>query len=301
MHLHPCSYRKVKMLRLSCGCRAVLNERIFFLALPLQNLNSLTMKKIILFLLSFAVVSTSFAQLTLLHTFPSCEYFYTYGDANNLVESLNRYIIRNDNSIQIYKPDFSLEKTVNVNLPSGYVLSGISVSKHLYNTDNSYEIYITATSATAYSNQQYNSQYYCAIIDENGSVLHNFGNAYYASGVFIHIGGQLRFYFIKKMYGETSYITEVYSCSGNYSGIAPTEPSNMLLPYPNPASSIVNLPYEIPQGTTAEMRIFNLDGQLVDVKQIGSHFNNIQLNVDNYTPGLYFYEYNGNKGKFIVQ
>ena len=75
----------------------------------------------------------------------------------------------------------------------------------------------------------------------------------------------------------------------------------MLLPYPNPASSIVNLPYEIPQGTTAEMRIFNLDGQLVDVKQIGSHFNNIQLNVDNYTAGIYFYEYNGNKGKFIVQ
>ena len=262
------------------------------------------MKKIILFLFSFAVVSTSFAQLTLLHTFPSCGYFYTYGDANYLGESLNRYVIKNDNSIQIYKPDFSLEKTVNVNLPSGYVLSSISVSKHLYNTDNSYEIYISSTSATALSNQQYNSYYYCAIIDENGSVLHNFGNAYFASGSFIHIGGQLRFYFMKRMYDGTSYppyITEVYSCSGNYSGIAPTEPSNMLLPYPNPASSIVNLPYEIPQGTTAEMRIFNLDGQLVDVKQLGSHFNSIQLNVDNYTAGIYFYEYNGNKGKFIVQ
>lgn len=262
------------------------------------------MKKFFLFLFSFAVVSMSFAQLTLIHTFPSCGYFYTYGDANNLVESLNRYVIKNDNSIQIYKPDFSLEKTVNVNLPSGYVLSSISVSKHLYNTDNSYEIYISSTSATALSNQQYNSYYYCAIIDENGSVLHNFGNAYFASGSFIHIGGQLRFYFMKRMYDGTSYppyITEVYSCSGNYAGVASNEPANILPPYPNPATSIVNLPYEIPQGTTSEMKIFNLNGQLIEVKQLGSHFNNIQLNVDHYAAGIYIYEYNGNKGKFIVQ
>ena len=264
------------------------------------------MKKIILFLLSFAVVSTSFAQMTLLHTFQSCEWFQSYGDADSYsnVESLDRYVIRNSNSIQIYKPDFSLEKTVNVNLPNGYTLSSVGVSKHLYNADNSYEITFLATNYSALQNQQYNNYYYSAIIDENGSVLKNFGYAYSMSGGYTRIAGQWRYYHMKKMYnanGNLPYTVEVYSCGGNYSGIAPTEPSNMRLPYPNPASSIVNLPYEIPQGTTAEMRIFNLDGQLVDVKQIGSHFNNIQLNVDNYTPGLYLYEYNGNKGKFIVQ
>lgn len=261
------------------------------------------MKKIILFLFSFAVVSTSFAQLTLIHTFPSCTYFYVSGNTNYLGEDLNRYVIRNENSIQIYNPDFSLEKTVNATLPSGYTLQTVSLSKHLYNTDNSYEIFITAVNSSVFSTQQYNNYSYAAILNENGSILHNFGYTYVFSGSFYRIAGQLRFVLGKQLYGDvySTYNVEVYSCSGNYSGIAPTEPSNMLLPYPNPASSIVNLPYEIPQGTTAEMRIFNLDGQLVDVKQLGSHFNNIQLNVDNYTAGIYFYEYNGNKGKFIVQ
>ncbi|MBR0053854.1 MAG: T9SS type A sorting domain-containing protein [Bacteroidales bacterium] len=257
------------------------------------------MKKIILFLFSFAVVSTSFAQLTLIHTFNTYDYFLSQGDVGFLHEPINRYVIRSGNTVQIYKPDFSLEKNITITLPNGYTLSSAYVSQHFYNTDNSYEILVSASNSSA---SDYNSRAYYAIINENGNVLQNFGYAYAMNGGYYRIAGQLRFVLEKTMYnGSITRSAEIYSCLGNYLGIAPTEPSNMLLPYPNPASSIVNLPYEIPQGTTAEMRIFNLDGQLVDVKQLGSHFNNIQLNVDNYTAGIYFYEYNGNKGKFIVQ
>ena len=258
------------------------------------------MKKIIFFLLSFAVVSTSFAQLTLIHTFNTYDYLLSQGDGGFLYEPINRYVIISGNTVQIYKPDFSLEKNITITLPNGYTLSSSAyVSQHFYNTDNSYEILVYATNSSA---SDHNSQAYCAIINENGTVLQNFGYAYTMYGGYYRVAGQLRFVLEKMTYnGSITRSAEIYSCSGNYSGIAPTEPSNMLLPYPNPASSIVNLPYEIPQGTTAEMRIFNNNGQLVEVKQLGSHFNSIQLNVDNYTAGIYFYEYNGNKGKFIVQ
>lgn len=255
------------------------------------------MKKLSIILFLCAMISTSFAQLTLLHTFTSCD----YGVPGNYVnESIDRYIIRDGNTIQIYKPDFSLEKTVTLNLPSGYSLINASVSQHLYNTDNSYEISITAANSSVLSNQQYDTYQYHAIVNENGSVLQNFGYAYMLSGSYCRIGGQLRYFLGKDTYNNgQSY--EVYSCGGNYSGVTPVEAPNQSLPYPNPASSIINLPYELAQGTSAEMRIFNSNGQVVEVKQLGSHFNNILLNVDNYVPGIYFYEYNGNRGKFIVQ
>ena len=258
------------------------------------------MKKLSIILFLCAMISTSFAQLTLLHTFPSYDY-YAAGDYVN--ESIDRYVIQDGNTIQIYKPDFSLEKSITINLPSGYTLSSTNVSQHLYNTDNSYEISIIAINSSALSNQQYDNYHYYIIVNENGSVLQNFGYAYSLSGSYYRIGGQLRYVLSKMMYdGSTlSKSLEVYSCSGNYLGIAPVEAHNQLLPYPNPASSIINLPYELAQGTTAEMRIFNSNGQIVEVKQLGSHFNNILLNVDNYVPGIYFYEYNGNRGKFIVQ
>lgn len=263
------------------------------------------MKKLSIILFLCAMISTSFAQLTLVHTFQSCDWLDIRGDLNLLGEPINRYVIRNGNSVQIYKPDFSLEKTVNVNLPSGYTLSSVSVSQHLYNTDNSYEFIVTATNPDVFSNQQYNNYYYLAIVNENGSILEDFGYAYTIMGGYNRIAGQLRFYVMKEMYStnstDTQYTVEIYSCSGNYSGVAPIESHNQLSPYPNPATSIINLPYELAQGTTAEMRIFNSNGQVVEVKQLGSHFNNILLNVDNYVPGIYFYEYNGNRGKFIVQ
>lgn len=246
---------------------------------------------------SFAVVSTSFAQLTLLHTFNG----NVQAQGEYISEAINRYIYRNGNTIQIYAPDFSLEKQVSISLPAGYEINNVITSQHFFNSDNMYEFFITAGQTGSPASDHYS---YSAIINDEGSTIYNFGYTYIFNGGFYKIAGQLRLVLLKYIYTGSStwsYTTEVYSCGGNYSGIASNEPANMLPPYPNPATSIVNLPYEIPQGTTSEMKIFNLNGQLIEVKQLGSHFNNIQLNVDHYAAGIYIYEYNGNKGKFIVQ
>lgn len=255
------------------------------------------MKKLSIILFLCAMISTSFAQLTLLHTFDG----NVQAQGEYITEPINRYIYRNNNTIQIYKPDFSLEKTVSISLPAGYEITLITTTQHFFNSDNKYEFFISAHQTEAAASDQYS---YAVIINDEGTVIHNFGYSYMFSGSCHRIAGQLRFVLLKYIYTGTStinYNTEVYSCGGNYSGVAPIESHNQLSPYPNPATSIINLPYELAQGTTAEMRIFNSNGQVVEVKQLGSHFNNILLNVDNYVPGIYFYEYNGNRGKFIVQ
>ena len=255
------------------------------------------MKKFVLFLFLYAVTSTSFAQLTLLHTFDG----NVQAQGEYITEPINRYIYRNNNTIQIYKPDFSLEKTVAVSLPAGYDFTLIITTQHFFNSDNKFEFFISAHQTGAVASDHSS---YAVIINDEGTVIHDFGYSYSFSGNCYRIAGQLRFVLLKNIYTGTytyNYSTEIYSCAGSYSGVAPIESHNQLLPYPNPTTSNINLPYELTQGTTAEMRIFNINGQLMEVKQLGSHFNNIMLNVDNYVPGIYFYEYNGNKGKFIVQ
>lgn len=255
------------------------------------------MKKVLFIFGSLLLIVTSFAQVSLLHTFNGN--VQAYGEYTT--ENLNRYIYHTDNVIQVYKPDFSLEKSVTVSMPAGYTISVCTATQHFFNSDNKYEFFISAVQTGAASSNNYS---YAFIVNDEGTIVHNFGYSYGFSGNCYKIAGQLRFVLLKYIYTGTStlnYSTEVYSCSGSYSGIAPNESSNKVLPYPNPASTIINLPYKIDQGSTTEMRIFNSNGQLIEVKNIGSHFNSIQLNVERYTPGLYFYEYNGNSEKFIVQ
>ena len=100
---------------------------------------------------------------------------------------------------------------------------------------------------------------------------------------------------------SSQYVDEIYSLPGSIpSSISKLESLNMLPAYPNPTRAIINLPYVLEKGQTAVMRIYNINGQLSDQKEIDSSFDRILLNVESYHPGIYFYEYNGITNKFIV-
>lgn len=72
-------------------------------------------------------------------------------------------------------------------------------------------------------------------------------------------------------------------------------------PYPNPANTTISLPYQLSEGENSIMNIYNINGQLIEKKQIGSDFNQILLNVSDYPKGIYLYEVNGQSHKFIVK
>ena len=108
-------------------------------------------------------------------------------------------------------------------------------------------------------------------------------------------GDELRFE-ISNSYDN--YNIEVYATQGNFSANEMVVSTQS--PYPNPASMMVSIPYTL-NGKSAEMHIYDSRGVLVDAKTLDPDAEWIDINVSNYRPGIYIYEYNGVSNKFVVR
>lgn len=71
--------------------------------------------------------------------------------------------------------------------------------------------------------------------------------------------------------------------------------------YPNPAKNIITLQYICNSGEIERMNIYNISGKLIDTKIIDTNLDHIQLNVENYSSGVYLYNINKTSGKFIIK
>lgn len=94
----------------------------------------------------------------------------------------------------------------------------------------------------------------------------------------------------------------IYSCPGN--GETSTSVENVPAKikrnaYPNPATDLVTLPYEA-NGATS-MKIYDMQGKLVERKFLDKSKQELQLNVKNYPTGMYFFEVNGESNSFVVE
>jgi hypothetical protein len=261
------------------------------------------MKKQLLIILGLTfLVGKMSAQLTLDHTFDG-----TTGVGFPYIEEFSGYYscVDNNNTLYLYNSNYSLYKTVSLNLPSGYSYRYLTeLGRHLINTDDKVEFFVAA----AQDNAPASNNYYCAkIINEDGSIIQDFGFAYILSGGGVHkAGNQLRFCLSKGTYNQstyqTTYQTDVYICHGNYNSVASFENENTTMqPYPNPTTTLINLPYHIDKGTVSTINIYNINGQLVDSYNIGGDFEMITIDVNNYAKGIYVYEYNGISNRFVVQ
>jgi hypothetical protein len=95
--------------------------------------------------------------------------------------------------------------------------------------------------------------------------------------------------------------THIYSCPGNGEVTTSVEdvPAKVKRnAYPNPATEIVTLPYDA-NGATS-MKIYDMQGKLVERKFLDKNKQELQLNVKNYPSGMYFFEVNGESNSFIV-
>lgn len=241
------------------------------------------------------------AQITLEHTFDSYVIFsastqinYT-GDANYYIP-----INSTNNQIKLYNIDYSLYKTVSITPPSGYQITFISyLTKHLFNSNDKMEFFVELTGPTTDM-----TVYKCLrLYDEDGVLLKDFGYDYTVSASIHKIDDDYRLSVLRYLYSDTpSYKTEIYSLPGTvYYNISEVENSNILTPFPNPATTLINLPYKLNQGEDPIMRISNIQGQLIELKQVNQVLDKIILDVSNYSKGIYFYELNGISNKFIVE
>ena len=261
-------------------------------------------------LLSALLLSALFAnaQITLLHTF---EEDGVSACSPTIVEDVGIYCYTTDSiddpsnnyyhftTFYYYDSEFNLYWSRQFKVAR---YSGISLfpTRHLIDTDDGLEFLVTESSATA-SGGTNNHSY---IMEEDGTIIYDFTNGNNNSFEFKLVNNQIRLlryvgYFVGS-YTADDLELEIYGTGGNYSA----EEFHLVVnsvAYPNPARSNIILPYELADGETATMSIYNINGQLIERFELGSHFKQVQLNVNSYSPGIYLYEYKGKSNKFIVQ
>jgi len=71
--------------------------------------------------------------------------------------------------------------------------------------------------------------------------------------------------------------------------------------YPNPAQYWTNIDYKLEPGEVTDLSIFTLQGNLVEKKLLDAKQTTLKLNLQNYKPGVYLYQYKDKKGKFVVR
>jgi hypothetical protein len=259
------------------------------------------MKKIKLIVAALLLTSFVNAQITLENTYnvvSSSSWLSTV----QLSNSGYKFVLIEPSSFQVklYNTNHSIWKTINVPTISGFTLIGVyNISEGLFNTDNQVECvaYYANYSSTP-------AQLYTKVIDENGTVIKDIPNRAYAGVVAISSNT------FKLIVNDNNMIREVYSLPGTSINLGlPTGgvEGQVGVSYPNPTNQYITLPYDL-NGTssTAVMRIYNANGQIIESFNIDNSFNNILLDLSNYASGTYRYNItvNGvesNSNSFIKQ
>jgi hypothetical protein len=140
------------------------------------------------------------------------------------------------------------------------------------------------------------------IIDEDGKIIQEitwddqYGEC--ERSELIKVGNKYKLLLFTR--NSNSYV-RIYSCPGN--GETTTSVENVPAKvkrnaYPNPATDLVTLPYDA-NGATS-MKIYDMQGKLVERKFLDKSKQELQLNVKDYPSGMYFFEVNGESNSFIV-
>ena len=241
------------------------------------------MKKILLGLMMLTTAATMSAQLALRqeHYFDGrmslCNKLYVVG-----LEDM--YLIRgNDSLFHIYDSDYSLVHT--------FPQEPQIIAKNVFTEDGK----ICVVNVTN-ENDLWNT-YRIEILKEDGECIQGWGfENQHPIVSLIKIADTYKFVI------ELPHETYIYSCPGN--GEATTSVENVPAKvkrnaYPNPANELVTLPYEA-NGATS-MKIYDMQGKLVERKFLDKNKQELQLNVKDYPSGMYFFEVNGESNSFVVE
>lgn len=248
------------------------------------------MRQIILTTL-FVIVATALnAQISLEKT-------YNFSTSVVKLETLGyKYFLMDvpNSQCKIYNMDHSVFKTINCPVPNGYYLADIKyISENLFNPDSQIELayiyYKYVPTATSY--------YYiygAKVINESGNTLQPIESAQY---VFVNktsdSGYKLFAYCYDYSVSPEKVWTNIYSLPGSpvaSLSISSKLPDTYLSAYPNPATDIVHLEYQLPTKTkSANLYLTNSNGKAVKNFQIDGHTNYLELNVNELASGVYFY------------
>ena len=220
------------------------------------------------------------AQMTLEHTFEEDVSVVPFG---NYYYSVTDYYEAESATITIYDFDYNLYKQITIPCYQGY--------EHIGSV---FPISPEIIFSNFYTNFEEGGCIVSTILyDTDGNILRIIDKEAY-------IEDYLNNKFLLSYYKDGTSYTEVYSVDG-YDLNEKVMPTSFGHAYPNPARNTISLPYNLNKGEQAEMLIYDVNGRMIDKKRIDSTFNKILLNVESYTPGVYFYSVNGVSQKFVVK
>lgn len=259
---------------------------------------------IILTAVLFFFCQITIAQINLEHTFDA-----TVGASYQFISPvINYYTYFNieTSQVRLYNEDYSLYKTINISSPSNYKMAYVSgFSKGIVSTDGKITFLVSFGKITSDGN--YNSNYIGKLYDQDGNMIKDFGYSGTLLSPSFHVVSnnvcRMSISILEyEPYPTAKYKTEIYSLPGTLSvGVSSPQKNQIQSPYPNPANSVITLPYQLGEGETSVMRIYNVNGQLIETKQIDFVFDRILLNVSSYTKGVYIYQVNEISNRFIVE
>jgi hypothetical protein len=265
------------------------------------------MKRILSIGVFMLFIVTLYGQITLNKT-----YQYSTSVVKLETEGFKYYLMDVPNSqCRLYNMDHSIFKTINCPVPAGFYLSDIKfISENLFNTDSKIEL--------AYTYYQYvptaTSYYYVygsKIADESGNTLLTIDGALYS---YVIQTGETQYKLFAYCYDYSvspeKVWTNIYDLPGTMVSalsLSGKQADLFTNAYPNPASEQVNLDYVLPSGVNmANLKLVNVQGQVVKNYMIDGHTNHLALNVNDLSEGIYnyFIEYGNSRStskKLVVQ
>jgi hypothetical protein len=252
------------------------------------------MKKPILLLAFIALMTTTRAQIYLEKNYPGST------SLTQLALSGYKYFLMDvvNNQCKIYNMDHSIWKTINLAVPAGMYLYDIKlVSETLFNTDSKVELayiyYSYDTTLLFYT-------YYTKVINENGLELLSIPGCAYlevkAPGTY---GTKMLAYVYDYSITLWTLNTLVYSLPGTLptGGIAVEGDASPGNPFPNPASTMVTIPYKLPDGIdNAEILLISGWGKVIKSYKIDRTFHELQVQLADLPKGVYVYQVKTERG-----
>lgn len=71
--------------------------------------------------------------------------------------------------------------------------------------------------------------------------------------------------------------------------------------YPNPASGMVTIPYQIKSQVAQTMSVYTIEGRLIETVELSPAEGRVVLNVSNYAKGVYVYRIGSSSNRFVVK
>lgn len=200
--------------------------------------------------------------------------------------------------VRVYNQNHSILRQVTVPLPAGVDAYVDYVSDRLFNTNSGLEFVLFYSSgAPNYTDK-------AQVFDEAGASLLQADSCSFIDIRNTPLGTKLITYQRKPTNGNYS---KVYSLPGAITALRTSAAvgASTEVPYPNPASVAISLPYLVARGQVGKLVVVDAAGRVVTSYQVDSTFDALLLDAREVRPGVYHYrvESNGSTSpskKFVV-